>query len=340
MKILALLVLLIFSALAAEEEIEVVGEKIGHLLRDLRFHTFTKGEIIYVYGSSTSGKSSLVKNFSDTFPEWKVVSTRHLKTLYFVKKMEQISRKEIKFLSKYFDNEEILQMIEEPGQIILPKKYIMPIEKLNKLIRNIQEIQSKQEQLIAICHPMEALHFVYSCAFNLSRSGSKVIIDNLDVEGFYRYMILHRIHCPLFTVLVYCPPQHLLSRVTKRNKQSLNIDRGNLRSYLRPFETFFQIYGSLENGFPIDSICQQTFLQTLKKAHTLSQKQGPELENPLSTTTWSALEMYVRKHFKNDPQILLYSKHPYDILLNSYNLAPAEMIMELKQIKGLDASID
>ena len=153
-------------------------------------------------------------------------------------------------------------------------------------------------------------------------------------------MILHRIHCPLFTVLVYCPPQHLLSRVTKRNKQSLNIDRGNLRSYLRPFETFFQIYGSLENGFPIDSICQQTFLQTLKKAHTLSQKQGPELENPLSTTTWSALEMYVRKHFKNDPQILLYSKHPYDILLNSYNLAPAEMIMELKQIKGLDASID
>ena len=335
MSMLILLFFLITNTFSAEDEIEEVHIKTSHPLVDLRFHHFTKGEIIYVYGSSTSGKSTFVKSFSEILPDWRVVSTRDLKTLYCIKKMEQVCKKETRLLSQYFSKEEILLIVENPKEIFLPEKRIMPINEITEIIHSIKEVQSKRDYIFSICHPIEAMHFVFSHTFNLSKMGFKVIVDNLDVEDFFRYMLLHRIHSPLFLILTYCPSDHLLKRVIQRNEKALIEDKGNIRSCMRPFETFLHIYGLSKKNTFIDSISQEALLEVFQNAHTLAQEQI-ELRNQLSEMAWPTLREHIKKCFEDREQILLVSKHPYDILLNSYNMSPIEMVMKIIRIKNID----
>lgn len=286
------------------------------LKAELRFHRFTKGEVVYAYGTSTSGKSTFTNLLLRFLPEYALVSTRDLKTQYQAKIIREICPREYDYITKFLNTDILLLFLcgddEIPAQI-----------KVTKLGKKLEKIKSKKNLINRRYNSTEELHYIFDCVFMLSAQNQNVIVDNLDVLDFLGYINLYNIHCPLHMLLLYCPPNILLDRVLRRNELAIISDKGNRRSLMRPFQTFVDIFKNSTDKSFLDEIEQSTLLQTFYSAH--SQSRAARDPNSLSRLDWNNILNILCSNFGTSSIIRLQSKYPYDVLLDTGNHTAEEL---------------
>jgi energy-coupling factor transporter ATP-binding protein EcfA2 len=291
----------------------------NQLRKELIFHRFTKGQVIYAYGSSTSGKSTFTDLFSRLLPRhYTLVSTRKLKAEYLENIIREICPDEYEHV-RSIDIDIIL--------LFLFKDEALPKECPSNIIEKLEGIKAKHSLIKRRFNPIEQLHYVYTYAFALSQKGQNVIIDNLDVLGFLNYISLYNIYCPLHMLLLYCPPDKLLERVESRNERARLEDKGNLRAFMRPLQTFIDIYKCSTDENFIDEIEKNSFLRVVSAVHGKSRETNDQ--NPLSQLSLEELLEKVNLHFGFSPTIKLQSKYPYDMLLDTSRQTPEELFLKV-----------
>lgn len=129
------------------------------LRADLRLHRFTHGDVIYVYGTSTSGKTTFARKLADLLPEHTLVSMGDLKTKYMAKIINEVCPEEYTFVSKFISIHTVLIYLFE-GILSIQDNSLVN-RKYGEIIDNLDKIKAKDD------HPM-------------SKSTWEKIIDILD----------------------------------------------------------------------------------------------------------------------------------------------------------------
>ena len=286
------------------------------LKAELFFHRFTKGEIIYVYGTSTAGKSTFTQELSNILSDAFLVSTRYLKTLYMEKIVREICPQEYDYVSKFLSIDEIFFFLDDP------KLFSSPIDV--NILTELEKIKTKTGLINARYNPTEQLHYVYNHVFMLSNHNKTVIFDNLDVLNFLYYISLHNIHSPIHMLLLYCPPSKLLDRVEKRNSRAMIMDKADMRSIMRPLQTFINIYKHSEDGAFIKRIRNDNLIEIYHIAHVKSRETNDK--NILSKLQWEEVLDTLISNFGDRSIVNLQSKYPYDLLLDTGKYSPQTLV--------------
>lgn len=274
------------------------------------------GEIIYVYGTSTSGKTTFTRNLAELLPEYTLVSTRDLKAKYSANIINGVCPEEYTYVSKFVSIDMVLiYLFGDILSIQTIQKNLLINHNYEEIVNNLDKIKSKINLLKSRYNPIEQSHYVFNHVFMLSQQNINVILDNLDALEFFRYMSLYNIHCPLHSVLMYCPPNILLERVIKRNNIAIVKDLVNKRSLMRPLETFINIYKSTENELFIDEIQRDFLIETFRTAYSASQ--GESDNHPMSKLTWQQIIDSLDSNFGINTSIKIESKYPYCMLLDT-----------------------
>lgn len=295
------------------------------LKADLRLHRFTHGDVIYVYGTSTSGKTTFTKILSKRLPEYILVSTRDLKTKYTAKIISESCPEEYAHVSQFLSIDTILIYIFS-GELLIPDE-LLKNNKYIEIIKNLDEIKSKSNLIGKKYNRIDEICYVFDHIFMLSGKNINVIVDNLDILDFLKYISIYNIHCPLHLLLTYCPINILMERVIKRNHIASGRDLMDKRSLMRPLETFISIYGSTENKSFIDEIQRDDLMETFRTAYSVSQDESDN--NLMSKLPWKEIVNILDYNFGTNFRIKLESKYPYSMLLDTSKETSEELAAKI-----------
>lgn len=322
-----LLVFLIFSSSTegtrehehnSEEEGLENSQALASPLTDFRLHRFTQGNIIYLFGSSTSGKSTLLREISERRPDFTFVSTRGMKELFSVKILRKLFPDEMNLLLRSYHTQNILPLIFEDESS--NKSALEDYSKINhRAYEALKVVRSRLDELYNI-YPTRSSYmcgfyeFFFSHIFSLSNKGKTVVVDNVFVGKFHTYKMKYFYHAPVFYILNYLSPLLFNQRVSLRNENARLSDPRNMRSLMRPVETFLSIYGKGRGGF-VASIPRGLLHETLYSLYKDSKKQS--LPNRLLDNDFSSLCETFDREFGKSECLSISSKYPFDLLLNS-----------------------
>ena len=306
----------------------------NHLKAEARFHKFTHGEVIYVYGTSTVGKSTFTKVLSK-FLGHTLVSTRDLKAQYMTKIITEIFPEEYSYVSKFISSDIILAYLS--NSINTVPEELLKNKNSSEAIKKLEIIKHNDKLIMKRYHPIEQLHYIFDHLFILSGKNINVIFDNLDVLDFLQYISLNNIHCPLHLLLMYCPPDVLLERVIKRNELAMQRDVMDKRSLMRPLEGFLDIYTHATNKNFMAEVKQDNLIKIFNRAYNKSREQNDS--HPLSRSSWQDVKKILMANFGASPTIKLQSKYPYDVVLNTSKETSEELASRIQLYKGTQSYI-
>lgn len=213
------------------------------------FHRNWMGDIIALAGTSTAGKSSIIK-------ELRQLETDRIEDGLDLKMDVEL----LKCLKKHCPDEvgqleNLMQPLDIPNAVWTKERAWKPsvseAEKLaaegviKRLKKSMDELP--REEMDAIFKRLEPQMF--DEAFERSRRGESVIFDVLEVEAFVHHATMRNFDGPLKVVLIYCPFHILASRMEKRNREAQ--ESGNLsnqRIGVFPFLQFSNIYSRKKTG--------------------------------------------------------------------------------------------
>lgn len=301
------------------------------LMADLQLHRFTHGDIIYVYGTSTSGKTTFTRKLAKLLPEYTLVSTRALKAEYSAKIINEVCPEEYTYVSKFISIDIVLiYLFGDILSIQTIQKNSLINHNYEAIVDNLDKIKSKNNLLKSRYNPIEQAHYVFNHVFMLSQKNINVIFDNLDALEFFRYISFYNIHCPLHSLLMYCPPNILLERVIKRNSIAIDKDLVDKRSLMRPLETFINIYKSTKNELFIDEIQRDFLMKIFRTAYSVSQEESDN--HPMSKMTWQEIIDSLDSNFGINFSIKIESKYPYCVLLDTSKQTSESLALRISQL--------
>ncbi len=296
------------------------------LTADLRLHRFTHGDIIYVYGSSTSGKSTFTRELASCLPDYTLVSTRELKTKYMMEIINEICPKEYNYVSQYISTDDILIYLFEGINPVTENS--CTLNNYQEISTNLFKIKDKEELLKKRYHPVEELYYIYHHVFKLSEKNKNVIVDNLDVSIFLQYIYKHNIHAPIHFLLLYCPVDILLERAIERNNRAMKGDLRDKRPLMRPLETFIDIYQNTHQESFIDKVSRNSLIKSFYTAY-LENRREKGTQNKWS---WEQIVNTLNSKFGTSIYIQVESKYPYAKILDTSKGMSEELIAELQQL--------
>ena len=141
-----------------------------------------------------------------------------------------------------------------------------------------------------------------------SKAGTNIIIDTVEFDVDYdRYCAI--LDCTkVIKAIVYCPLQHILQRVEKRNSSN---DPSNRRPVLLSFQQFVQMYKRQTS--PDDLVVEKTTTKAIRLALV---EAGAKARNPKQ---YAALYQEFVQAFgiDQDKDIVIVTKGKYDLVLNT-----------------------
>lgn len=213
------------------------------LYNEMRFYRYLSGNIVFLLGTSSSGKSSTVKYIKEnsTIPADKLVFTgtdtiyRNLVIDYFLKN----SPREMMTL---------LKQIRDVGKIV---ECIFDPEKLNISCLELDKITEAQVILVRFNSALGeflsnvATQYLYYCANLIIPSlakGKTIIVDTVELYRYIRVLSFYLIQCKIDIVAIYCPPKILEKHIEKRNKIGIKQLNFSEVRFFFPFEQYNEIY--------------------------------------------------------------------------------------------------
>lgn len=293
---------------------------------DIKKHAI-KGHIIYTYGTSTSGKTSLTRELSKLLPGYTVVSTKDLNEKYMAKLIKKACPNEYEFVKSHIDISALLLYIYGDEQIVTSTNNSV------ELWENLYKIKSKKNDIESIYNPDEQRDYVYSKVFKLAEK-SNIIFDNIYVNKFLDYKTHHTIQCDLHMLLVFCPPSLLLERVMKRNELALLSDKTNRRYPITPFRNFIDMFTNTDDEDIVAEIKREDLMSSLRTAYDMSIEMQDD--DPLSHCSWEEVDKKIQITFGNNSILNLKSKYHFDSFVDTSKGKPEELALMVFQTLNKD----
>jgi hypothetical protein len=234
--------------------LNVMDESFKAQFRDYNhFHKYWMGDITVLVGTSTAGKTSIIKALkqldSNLLEDGGDLRGQNI----HLKAMTKYNPNEIEILSRLMNTplditkavgsterswkpgitslekmeaEEALQRINETGDAFSPEE----IEDIDSSFKNME---------------LE----MFDDAFDHSRRGGNIIFDVLNIDVLARHLLIRNFDGPIRAVLTFCPFHVLSSRMEKRNKEAVESGEvSNRRIGEFPLMQFSEIYTQKEKG--------------------------------------------------------------------------------------------
>ena len=217
------------------------------------FRQYGMGDIVVLVGTSTAGKTSIVKALkqleSDRLEDGgdlrcdainlKFMTKHNPDEIEILRKVirtpldipKSIGSKERSWkigvsLQEKLEAEEAMQRIQKTGDSFSAKEK----EDLNSAFQN-RELE------------------MFDDAFEYSRRGGNIIFDVLNIDVLAKHVLMRNFDGPMRVVLTYCPFHVLSSRMEQRNKEAVESgELSNQRIGEFPLMQFSEIYTQKEKG--------------------------------------------------------------------------------------------
>lgn len=211
------------------------------------FHQYGMGDIVVLVGTSTAGKTSIIKALQELEPD-RLEDGGDLRSYFTsLKVMTKYNPNEIEILSKLMKNP--LDIPKAIGSKEFSwKTGITPQEKLEaeEAIQRIQKtgdaFSPKEKEEIDGAFKNSEFE-MFDDAFERSRRGGDTIFDILNIDALARHLLTRNFNGPIRPILIYCPFHVLSSRMEKRNKEAMESGEfSNQRIGEFPLMQFSELY--------------------------------------------------------------------------------------------------
>lgn len=174
------------------------------------------GEIIFVYGTSTAGKSSICNALKKIRPDWVFENADDIfeDTLRFILKVE--NPKYFEIINKAIDEKNIFTSSTFLRGVYLFKKSSTP-EQQQEAVRLIKKLQQNHPLLKIDTAWEQAELTLFRRGFEFSKQGKTVVLDSVCPELLLKYKEQHQLSNPIRLVCVVCPFSKLAERLLNRN---------------------------------------------------------------------------------------------------------------------------
>ena len=308
----------------------------GHF-KDMYFHRFLAGRVIFLYGTSTAGKSSIVnvlKAYAQSQgSDWQITGTDHVWRLHIFNLFVQYSYEKSSFVQNYFTIEEIFDCLWNPliaSELIFEKS--IPKKEGEKIVSILLEFRSVQNHLLKGLRPTERSFFCERSLLPALSLGQTVIIDTAadvgDIDEFYQVLATSLVHCKIDLVVVYCSLKKLIERLYSRNEAaltSLSINHGRPGAF--PIEQYSIMYKktniqshSIDNIEFSDTQIPMHLPEICKKLDTLISKQIDITSSNYNETEWAQAQKLIQRSFglnSNNDTAYIQPKHDYQYMVNT-----------------------
>ena len=156
----------------------------------------------------------------------------------------------------------------------------------------------------------EVMVALYRHAKAEAEAGKNVIIDTVEFDrGYDTYCEI--LECPrVIKVIVYCPLEHLLKRIDKRNNEGVPSNR---RPVLLSFDQFVQMYKPQTS--PQELVVARTSTSVLRAALA---EAGQKAGNTRRNQYQALYKEYVKVFgIDKDQELVLVPKGKYDVVVNT-----------------------
>lgn len=219
------------------------------------FHRHWMGDVVVLVGTSTAGKSSIIKALRQLESDRTEDGIDLRCDITILEHFRKRCPNEIVLL------ETVMEPLDIPAAMWTRERVwkteVSDQEKMNAEI-TIKQMKEKvpEQEIDALFQYLEPQMF--DEAFERSRHGESVILDVLEVNAITDHMLMRKFNGPIRIALVYCPFYLLSSRMEKRNQEAEQ--KGNFsneRVGVFPLHQFSDIYTQKEK--------QQQTLETITR---------------------------------------------------------------------------
>jgi hypothetical protein len=216
------------------------------------FHRYGMGTVVVLVGTSTAGKTSIIKALKQLLLGLKEDGGDLRCSAIDVKILQKYCPEEFEILKKLIHNP-----LDIPGAVFSKERLWKKGTSLEREEgeRAIESIKKKWDSLSPEEKKKAQAAFKYmeeemfDDAFEYSRRGGHVIFDILNIDSFVKHNLMRNFTGPLKVVLAFCPFRVLSSRMEKRNKEALESGQlSNQRVGEFPLMQFSEIYTQKEEG--------------------------------------------------------------------------------------------
>lgn len=168
----------------------------------------------------------------------------------------------------------------------------------------------------------------YQKAKDFAQNGQSVIIDTvLEYENEYKSFDDFFKSDKVLKVLVYCPMDVLLERVEKRNSSAVAEEHRTAFQSFEQFPAIFNVQGNRTNTV-VDVVKSSVLKQALEKAvQDLIKQRIPDPYLP--KIQQFKIDFIKQFNLDEKEEIILFSKHTYDLILNSSKNTTTECAKEI-----------
>lgn len=313
------------------------------------FHRHWMGDIIVLVGTSTAGKTSIIKALKQMEPDRVEDGGDLRQDVAAVKHFRNNFPEEVAMLEKVMDSLDIIKAVFSPSRswkLGVSHQEKMESEVAIQRIQALVDSESTEEiEALSVFHNLDQQMF--DDAFERSRQGGSTIFDVLYVEEVTSHAQMRNFDGPMRVVSVYCPFYLLSSRMERRNKEAR--ESGNLMNQRVgefPLKQFSQVYTRRNEGqraLEVITLAQAThaFNENFDQRIIDHRQRGRELR---SDKEIHAEKVKFRRCFLRDlgftanvdrVEIAPRNPHLYHLLLNSGNLTPEASAKILLMLKGI-----
>lgn len=204
---------------------------------------FGRGKVILLYGASTTGKTSICRQFMSQAPQWisdgndLAMERRYKNITNNINAFKHYFPEHYWLMASCMNDEAIIDALQH-------NKYSFNSDSLfgdQILVRKTcNMVKIIEEMCVNYSHLNEAQLDLFDRCFQASSNGISVILDTLDFENFFLYKTGQHFNCPIQFVLVFCDELMLSKRIDARNRSAENIQNYDDCRY-GPYPFFQQI---------------------------------------------------------------------------------------------------
>ena len=323
----------------------------GQIADYRHFHRNWMGDVVVLVGTSTAGKTSIIKALRQLEPDRAEDGIDLRCDVELLRCLRKHAPDDVDALEHFMNSSDIIKAVfgeERPYKASTSEAQKIEAEQVIQKLKKTVEALPKEE-LDAVFKSAEPKMF--DEAFEYSRQGRSMICDALDVDVLARYVRMRNFDGPMRVVLTYCPFHRLSSRMEQRNKEaqaSGNLSNQRIGEF--PFLQFSDLYSKKEVGqTTLEVITRQQAITTFDKhfdqgtadkirdhqAHNLPIPSAEEILMEKESTRQRFLENLGFEDGIDSVEIAPRNEHQYHFIIDSSRFAPIASAKFLHEESGL-----
>jgi len=191
---------------------------------DILLRQYGSGKIIFLYGMSNAGKTSICRAITAINPQIIIdgidaaMDRHYLKIISNVDSFKQYFSDRYLIISKCVDDKDIPSFLKGLEIEFNP---LSTSEERQNAKEAASYVSIIEELFFSAFHRDAAQDNLFENALYLSKNGKNVAIDTVDYKDFFGYKASKSFHCPLLITLIHCSFAKLSEHKDERNKQAL-----------------------------------------------------------------------------------------------------------------------